>query len=60
MTDKGGPNHRQDYSPLKLLLNGRRMIGGYTEEDAIRDYVALHPGARKSEVRLVLKPSDRN
>lgn len=48
-------DHRQGYSVLKMFVNGQRMVDGYTEEDAIEDYLQLHPEASESEVRAELK-----
>lgn len=44
-------DHRQDYSPTKLLLNGRRMMDDYGVNDAVADYLRLHPEANEDQVR---------
>jgi hypothetical protein len=44
-------DHRQDYAPAKLYVNGRRMTDGYTVDDAVADYMRLHPEAKPDEVR---------
>lgn len=48
-------DHRQNYSVLKLLVNGGRMLDDYTEDDAVSDYLKLHPEADEAEVRAELK-----
>lgn len=48
------PDHRATYSVLKLLVNGSRMVDDYGSEDAIADYVELHPGADPVKVRAEL------
>lgn len=47
-------DHRQSYSVLKMLMNGRRMTDVYTEDDAVADFLELHPGADETEVRAEL------
>lgn len=44
-------DHRQDYSPAKLYANGRRMVDDYSAEDAVADYLRLHPQADERLVR---------
>ncbi len=44
-------DHRQDYSPTKLFINGQRMVDGYTVNDAVEDYLRLHPDADEHQVR---------
>ena len=44
-------DHRQDYSPTKLFVNGQRMVDDYTTEDAVSDYLRLHPDADEASVR---------
>lgn len=47
---------REEYSVLGLLSTGARMyVDEYTEEDAIKDYLALHPEAVEADVRAELK-----
>lgn len=47
-------DHRQDYSPLKLYVNGQRMTDDYEVDDAVEDYVRLHPEAKADQVRAEL------
>jgi len=44
-------DHRQDYTPAKLYVNGRRMTDGYTVDDAVADYLRMHPEANADQVR---------
>ena len=44
-------DHRQDYSPTKLLINGQRMTDDYDVDDAVQDYMAMHPEADLQKVR---------
>lgn len=48
------PDHRQNYSPLKLYVNGQRMTDDYEVDDAVEDYVRLHPEANADQVRAEL------
>jgi len=48
-------DHRQDYPVMKLLVNGQRMVDGYNRDDAVRDYLALHPEADEATVREELR-----
>lgn len=45
------PDHRQDYTVMKLFVNGQRMVDDYSKDDAVADYVALHPDANPKDVR---------
>jgi hypothetical protein len=44
-------DHRQDYTPAKLYMNGRRMTDGYTADDAVAEYMRMHPEANRDQVR---------
>lgn len=44
-------DHRQDYTPTRLFLNGQRMVDDYTADDAVADYMSLHPDADETEVK---------
>jgi len=44
-------DHRQNYTPTRMLLNGRRMVDDYGVDDAVDDYMRLHPEANRDEVR---------
>lgn len=47
---------RSAYSVLGLLTKGiRTYLDEYTEEDAIQDYLKLHPEANEADVRAELK-----
>ena len=46
---------RSTYSVYGLLAAGSRFTDDYSEEDAIRDYLELHPEAVESEVTAELK-----
>lgn len=48
-------DHRQNYSVLKLLINGLRMTDDYDEEAAVADYMRLHPEAQSEAVRAELE-----
>jgi hypothetical protein len=48
-------DHRQDYSPSKLFVNGQRMTDDYTVEDAVAEYLRLHPEADETEVRAEIE-----
>lgn len=48
-------DHRQDYSPARMLINGQRMMGDYTADDAVVDYMRLHPDADESQVRAEIE-----
>lgn len=48
-------DHRQQYSVLQLLINGRRMTSDYAEDDAVEDYLRLHPDADREAVRSELE-----
>lgn len=47
-------DHRQDYSILHLYLVGARMTDDYTRDNAVEDYLRLHPEADGAEVRAEL------
>lgn len=47
-------DHRQSYSILRLYLVGSRMTDDYSRDDAVSDYVELHPGADPVAVRAEL------
>jgi len=49
-----GTDHRQDYSILRLYLVGVRMHDDYSRDEAVADYLVLHPSAKKVEVRAEL------
>jgi len=50
-------DHRQEYSPERLYLNGRRMMDDYTTSDALADYMRLHPQADEDAVRQEIEPA---
>ena len=45
------PDHRQDYSPSTLYVAGLRMTNDYTVDDAVEDYMRMHPHADEAAVR---------
>lgn len=47
-------DHRQDYSILRLYLVGVRMTDDYSRDDAVEDYVQIHPDADAAKVRAEL------
>jgi hypothetical protein len=49
-----GTDHRQDYSILRLYLVGARMHDDYSRDDAVEDFVRMHPDADPAEVRAEL------
>lgn len=56
MTDELKIKDRRSYSILGLLAAGSRFyVDEYTEEDAIEDYLSLHPEAVEADVRAELK-----
>jgi hypothetical protein len=46
---------RATYSVYGLLAAGSRFTDDYTEEDAIEQYLELHPGADEAAVRAELQ-----
>lgn len=50
-------DHRAAYSPTQMFVIGSRMVDGYSVEDAVRDYVSLHPdddeGSAQAEVEAI-------
>lgn len=48
-------DHRQDYTPTKMYVNGRRMVGDWTVDDAVEEYMRLHPDAEREAVRAELQ-----
>jgi hypothetical protein len=46
---------RRTYSVYGLLAAGRRFVCDYDEQDAIEDYLDLHPGADEAAVRAELQ-----
>ncbi len=44
-------DHRQNYTPADLLTVGSRMTDRYTVDDAVEDYMAMHPEADAAAVR---------
>jgi hypothetical protein len=44
-----------EYSVYGLLAAGSRFTDDYTEEDAIEQYLELHPGADEAAVRAELQ-----
>lgn len=44
-------NDRREHTPTTLYLNGRRLVSDYTAEDAVRDYMYMHPDADEVAVR---------
>jgi hypothetical protein len=49
--DSVKPKDRCTYSVYGLLAAGMRFTYDYTEEDAVRDYLELHPDAKEADVR---------
>ncbi len=49
------PDHRQNYSPTKLYINGLRMTYDYTVEGALEDYMRMHPDADEAAVRAEIE-----
>ena len=47
-------DHRQDYSILRLYLVGARMHDDYTRDEAVEDYVQMHPDVDPKTVRAEL------
>lgn len=47
-------DHRFDYSPLKLYVNGSRMMDDYDVDSAVEDYVDMHPEADPIKVKAEL------
>lgn len=47
-------DHRLRYSVLKLLVIGQRMTDVYTEDDAVTEFLELHPNAVEANVRAEL------
>jgi hypothetical protein len=50
-------DHRAAYSPTQMFVIGSRTVDGYSVEDAVRDYVSLHPddgeGSARAEVEAI-------
>jgi hypothetical protein len=46
---------RHAYSVMELFAAGMRFTDDYTEDDAVEDYLALHPGADEAAVRAELQ-----
>jgi len=44
----------ETYSVFALLVTGRRFTDDFTEDDAVRRYVKLHPGSDPAAVRAEL------
>lgn len=44
-------DHRQNYTPTRLYVNGRRMTDDYSVSDAVDDYLRMHLEADEAEVR---------
>jgi ribosomal 50S subunit-associated protein YjgA (DUF615 family) len=51
-------DHRQDYSPATLYATGLRMVGDYTVDDAVEDYLEMHPDADAAKVREEIERLD--
>lgn len=49
---------RQDYTPTRLLVVGRRMTDDYSVDDAVADYLRMHPAADEAQVRAELAQVD--
>jgi len=49
------PDHRLNYSVLRLYIVGVRMMGAYTKDHAVSDYLMLHPEASEQDVREELE-----
>lgn len=47
-------DHRQDYSILRLYVVGQRMTDDYSRDDAVEDYIGMHPEADPVKVRAEL------
>ena len=47
--------HRQIYTIYGLLAAGSRFVDDYSEQDAIEDYLDLHPEADRQAVTEELK-----
>lgn len=47
-------DHRQSYSITRLYLVGARMLDEYSRNDAVEDYVQMHPDADPAQVRAEL------
>lgn len=50
-------DHRFDYSPLKLYVNGSRMVDDYDVDAAVADYVLMHPEADAERIKAELEVS---
>jgi ribosomal 50S subunit-associated protein YjgA (DUF615 family) len=48
-------DHRRHYSPDDLHTVGQRMTDDYSVDDAVEDFLAMHPGADSSVVRAAIK-----
>jgi hypothetical protein len=46
---------RRQYTVYSLLAAGQRFTDDYSEEDAIEDYLELHPDADEKAVRAELQ-----
>lgn len=46
---------RRSYDVFGLLAAGSRFVIDYTEDDAVEDFLELHPGAKEADVRAELK-----
>jgi|GEM_PF-2688849 hypothetical protein len=49
------PYDRRQYTVYGLLAAGMRFTDDYSEEDAIEDYLQLHPGSDEAKVRAELQ-----
>lgn len=48
-------DHRQNYTPTKLYVNGQRMLDRYDVDDAVADYMRMHPDANEVAVRAEIE-----